>query len=163
MPRRFEALVLDRMPVIVLKYSAVPVPGRADHDVAQTEDISSRDATADTDHENEPEVGKGPRHVLGGRRGVDEPILPVWQDGNDDVVRAHLAQGVIVGITDVDVVDPPMALVEKCPGSIVLCVERTDPTDGVTLRFGHDLICVAGNIRLWCSPVSEVAGLDLRN
>ncbi len=138
MPGNLEALLLDRMSIVVLEYAAGIVASRGNHNITEANIMSCGDTAADADHEDDSNVGEGPHHVLCDRSGIDEARLPMRHDRNDNIVRTNAAQGVAIIIMN-GCFDRIVLLVKKCLRRDGLGVHSTDPTDRVVPRFRHSV------------------------
>ena len=82
-----EALLLYGLPKVVLEHTTLLIARSADHNVPETDIILSTWRTApDADHQTDSNVRKAVQHVLCNACCRRYPVLPIGQDGDDNII-----------------------------------------------------------------------------
>lgn len=94
-----ESLILDRFSKIVLEHPTLPITRSTDHDVAQPDVVlGTWSAAANADHEANTDVGEAVQHVSWDTCCKSCAILPVRQNGDNNIVFSHPPQRVVIVI-----------------------------------------------------------------
>lgn len=133
-----ELLVLNRFAEIILKHAPKLTTGSADYDITKANVVSlARDTPSDTDHKADSDILEGTQHVCSGGRRRSGTIVTIRHNSDNDIVAAHLAQCVVVGVIWRHKLGPPMFFVQKLLCSNVFHRQGTDPTHGIACRVCH--------------------------